>query len=144
MNVTQRSGAHSAMNVYENAYTDGPGKNQISVSEFVRSSFRNKKGHQSELNYQPNDRYLKKNIQNWKAMPPKTSFLDPIIKTEKIKLAPTAYSTHSNWTENVKDAITHGHARKGMFQPRERPLITEEFMKEAKKKARPRPGGGWV
>ena len=67
-------------------------------------------------------------------------FLDPVIKAEKIKLAPTAYSTHSNWGKDLGNGYKQGHVKKGVFQPRERPLLTKEYMDEAKKKGIPAPG----
>ena len=73
-------------------------------------------------------------------MPKKESYLDPIIKQEKKKLGPQAYATHSNWGDDMSNAIKQGHVKKGNFQPRERPLVTKEFMDEAKKRGIPAPG----
>lgn len=73
-------------------------------------------------------------------MPQKSSFLDPIIKIEKKKLGPQAYATHSSWKDDQSNAYRNGHIKKGCFQPRERPLITKEFMEEAKRKNIPAPG----
>ena len=74
-------------------------------------------------------------------MPPKTSYLDPIIVKEKKKqLGPGHYKTHANWTDDLRSATSHGHNRKGQFLPRERPLVTNEFMKEAKNRNIPAPG----
>jgi hypothetical protein len=43
-----------------------------------------------------------KNVLIWKQMPVKTTYLDPIIKAEKKKgLGPQAYSTHSNWGDDM-------------------------------------------
>ena len=74
-------------------------------------------------------------------MPPKTSFLDPIITLEKKKqLGPGTYKKHENWADDLKSRTSHGHPRKGQFNPRERPLVTVEFMKEAKLRNIPPPG----
>ena len=73
-------------------------------------------------------------------MPKKTSFLDPIIKAEKVRLAPTAYATHSNWGSEHKNQYNNGLAKKGVFQPRERPLFTGDKMHEEKRKGVPAPG----
>jgi len=115
-------------------------KGAVSVKDFVKASFKDNKGHQSHLNYFPTERALQKNIILWKQMPKKESYLDPIIKIEKKKLGPQAYSTHSNWGEDMSNTIRQGHSKKGAFQPRERPLVTKEFMDEAKRKGIPPPG----
>lgn len=48
-------------------------------------------------------------------MPKKTSFLDPLIASEKIKLGPQAYATHSNWQETTSNGYMNGHTKKGVF-----------------------------
>ena len=73
-------------------------------------------------------------------MPKKESYLDPIIKVESKKLGPQAYATHSNWGDEMSNTYKQGHCKKGVFQPRERPLITNEFMHEAKRRNIPAPG----
>ena len=91
------------------------------------------------MNYAP-DTYLKKNVLSWKEESKKTTFLDPIIKAEKKKLGPGAYASHSNWGDDMSNSYSHGHSKKGVFQPRNRPLVTTEFMNEAKRRAIPPPG----
>ena len=73
-------------------------------------------------------------------MPAKTSYLDPVIKVAKSSLPPTAYSKHQNWADDMSNSYSNGHAKKGVFQPRERPLVTKEFMDEAKRRGIPPPG----
>ena len=72
-------------------------------------------------------------------MPKKTSFLDPLIAKEKVKLGPQQYATHSNWHESTSNLYQNGHAKKGVFQPRERPIFTNDHMHEAKRKNLPPP-----
>ena len=114
----------------------------ISVRDYVKASFNDKRSLQTELNYQP-DTYLDKKVINWKQESKKSTFLDPIIKQEKKKqLGPGSYSNskHSNWADDISNCRSHGHAKKGVFQPRERPLVTTEFMAEVKRRAIPAPG----
>lgn len=76
----------------------------------------------------------------WKDLPKKTSFLDPIIKSEKRKMAPSAYSTHSNWGSDMQNTHVQGHSKKGVFFPRERPMFTKDKMHEETRKGIPAPG----
>ena len=110
--VTTREHARtkSQMEIYRNSHDPGI----ISVEDYVKTSFRDNR-HQSELNYPPTDANLKKSIILWKQMPKKTSFLDPLIAREKIKLGPQQYSTHKNWTETTSNSYFNGHAKKGVF-----------------------------
>ena len=136
-NATEREGAQSALNIREvRNKTNG----YLSVNDYVRQSFKDNKTLQSELNYHPTGAQLRKSVIMWKQQPKKASFLDPVIKAEKIKLAPTAYSTHSNWGKDLGNGYQQGHVKKGVFRPRERPLLTKEYMDEAKKKGIPAPG----
>ena len=77
---------------------------------------------------------------SWKQVGPKKCFLDPHIKKEAKKLDPCKYATHSNWGDSLKSNIEQGHSRKGMFLPRERPLMTAEVISDAKKRNVPAPG----
>lgn len=85
------------------------------MREFVKTSFREHRANKSELNYQPTDAQLKKNIMLWKNMPAKTSYLDPVIKVAKSSLPPTAYSKHQNWADDMSNSYSNGHAKKGVF-----------------------------
>lgn len=78
----------------------------------------------------------------WKQLPQKTSYLDPVIQSGKKRahLGPQAYATHANWSDDMSNSIRQGHVQKGVFRPRDRPLVTQEFMKDAKLKAIPAPG----
>ena len=136
-NATEREGAQSALNIRE---VRNKSNGYLSVNDYVRQSFKDYKNCQSELNYHPTGAQLRKSVIMWKQQPKKTSFLDPVIKAEKIKLAPTAYSTHSNWGKELGNGYKQGHVKKGVFRPRERPLLTKEYMDEAKKKGIPAPG----
>ena len=74
----------------------------------------------------------------WKQMPKKTSFLDPVIALEKKNLA-QVYAVHSDWNETTSNSYMNGHAKKGVFVPRERPMFTSERMHSAKRKNLPPP-----
>ena len=80
----QKNGTQSAMEIYREKHDPGI----ISVRDYVRTSFKDNKGAQSELNYHPTGAQLKKSVILWKQMQKKTSFLDPIIAKEKVRLGP--------------------------------------------------------
>ena len=75
------------------------------------------------LDYQPPDRKLQMCVMHWDRVSKKTCFLDDIIKTEKVKLAPGKYASHDKWSEKLSKTVIHGHTRKGVFNPRDRPSI---------------------
>lgn len=73
-------------------------------------------------------------------MAPRGNYLDPVMKIEAKKLDPGKYSKHKKWGESLENVIEQGHPRKGKFQPRERPLMTDEYIKSEKKRNIPAPG----
>ena len=76
----------------------------------------------------------------WKQYGKKDSFLDPIIKKESKKVDLGKYATHSSWGDSLKNGIQQGHTRKGMFNPHDRPLHTNDVIKTAIKRHVPAPG----
>jgi len=102
---------------------------QISVREFVKSSFREHRVKQSSLSYHPTERELQKSVISWKVQPPKTTFLDPVIKIEKSKKVDMGkYAVHSDWMKDQMNPVKQGHNKKAVFQNRERPLVTNELV----------------
>lgn len=73
-------------------------------------------------------------------MAPRGNFLDPIIKIEDKKLDPVKYAAHINWGNVLENPIEQGHSKKGKFQPRDRPLMTNELVNSEKKRNIPAPG----
>lgn len=112
----------------------------MTVREYVTASASSVKRPKTEMMYAP-DTYLDKRIISWKQESQKTTFLDPIIKREKAKqLGPGTYAKHRDWVDDMSNGMSHGHRKKGVFAPRDRPLVTTEFMNAAKRRAVPPPG----
>ena len=116
----------------------------MSVQDYIQGSFRTAKTTKSDLNYWPSDNNLSKKIILWKQQPKKTTFLDPVITSEKKKeaggLGPTKYASQSDWKEDMTNVFKQGIVKKGKFAPHDRPLVTTEFMNEAKRRNIPPPG----
>ena len=124
----ERSGRKSATDMQElSATRKDPGN--LTVRDFIEHSFRSYRGAQSHLKYHPTERALQVNTVLWKQVGQRKSFLDPIIKREAKKVDLGKYSTHSNWGDSLKNGIVQGHTRKGIWNPHERPLHTNEIIK---------------
>ena len=54
-------------------------------------------------------------------------------------LGPQAYASHENWHQTTSNGIMNGHAKKGVFAPRERPMFTADHMHVTKRRNIPPP-----
>ncbi len=82
----------------------------------------------------------KQGVLEWARLPPKTCYLDDIMKIEKKKIGPQQYAPHEVWSSVLNNITVHGSNRKGIAFHHDRVLMSNELIKDAKRKQIPPPG----
>jgi len=83
-------------------------KGEMSIRDYITLNSNGLRIRKSHLWYHPTNRIDKKCVMDWARLPPKTSYLDDIMKVEKKKIGPQQYAPHKEWSSILNSITVHG------------------------------------